>query len=102
MNVCYWVAIIIHYFRQFYRVQGSEPYIEDIYTAIEKSKASDDIFTRFFNHTIFLFLGLLGIIAFSTFNAISSAMIAQVESVGIETINIILFLVQLMLFSSYL
>jgi len=102
INVCYWVAIIIHYFRQFYRVQGSEPYIEDIYTAIEKSKASDTIFTRFFNHTIFLFLGLLGIVAFSTFNALSSLVIDQVVNAGFDAINITLFLVQLGLFSSYL
>jgi len=102
VNVCYWVAIIIHYFRQFYRVQWSEPYIEDIYTAIEKSKASDEIFTRFFNHTIFLFLMFLGIVGFSTLNAISSILIDQVASFGIDVVNVTLFLVQLGLFSSYL
>lgn len=102
LNVIYWTIIIIKYLYSFYKVQWNEPYIEDIYTCIKKSNDSDKIFTQFFNQTIFLLLILAGITVFSVFTAISSLLVWWATNFWVGAINVILLIVQLGLFSSYL
>ncbi|MGE4444420.1 MAG: hypothetical protein AB7E37_05515 [Candidatus Altimarinota bacterium] len=101
-NVIYWTFIICLYLYRFYKIQGSEPHIEDIYTCIRKSKESDAIFTKFFNQTIFLLLILALITIFSTFTAISSLLVGGATGFGVGAINVILLIVQVGMFSSYL
>lgn len=75
LNVFYWIYIIIVYLYRFYKIHGSKPEIVDIYTSLKKSKKSAEIFTKFFNQTIFLLLILVIITGFSTATAISHFLI---------------------------
>lgn len=102
LNVFYWTFIICLYLYRFYKIQGSQPHIEDIYTCIKKSKESDEIFTRFFNQTLFLLIILAGITVFSSFTAISSLIIWWATGFGVWAGNALLLIIQLWLFYSYL
>ncbi|MDD5770046.1 MAG: hypothetical protein PHE25_03695 [Candidatus Gracilibacteria bacterium] len=103
LNVFYWVLIICIYLIRFYKIQGNEPHIEDIYSCLKKSKNSDIIFTKFFNQTIFLLLTLILITIFTGFSAVSSLVLGGgVDGFGIGVINIVLLIVQLGLFFGYL
>lgn len=108
INVFYWILIICIYIIRFYKIQWNEPYIEDIYSCLKKSKDSDIIFTRFFNQTIFLLLSLVWITIFASFTAISSLIIEWWDTLLWATrfwawaINAVLFIIQLGLFYSYL
>ncbi|MBW7954794.1 hypothetical protein H3C61_03195 [Candidatus Gracilibacteria bacterium] len=102
LNVFYWTFIIITYLINFYKIVGSKPVITDIYTAIKKSRESDEIFTKFFNQTLFLLILLFGITIFTSFTAISEFIIGGTTNFGVGVINAILLIVQLGLFYSYL
>lgn len=102
INVLYWVIIIIIYMYKFYKIQWNQPYIEDIYTCIKKSKESDIIFTKFFNQTLFLFIILFWITIFSCFSAISHLLLWGTAAFWIWIANAFLLIIQLMLFYSYL
>lgn len=102
LNVFYWTFIICWYLLRFYQIQWSEPYIEDIYTCIKKSKESDQIFAKFFNQTIFLLIILASITVFSTFTAISSLLVGWTTGFWVWAINVVLLIAQLGLFYAYL
>lgn len=102
LNVFYWTFVICWYLLRFYNIQGSEPYIEDIYTSIKKSKESDAIFAKFFNQTLFLLIILTGITIFSSVSAISSLLVWGTTGFGIGAINAVLLIAQLGLFYGYL
>ncbi len=102
LNVFYWTFIICWYLLRFYQIQWSEPYIEDIYTCIKKSKESDQIFAKFFNQTIFLLIILASITVFSTFTAISSLLVGGTTGFWVWAINVVLLIAQLGLFYAYL
>lgn len=101
-NVFYWTFVICWYLLRFYNIQGSEPYIEDIYTSIKKSKESDAIFAKFFNQTLFLLIILTGITIFSSVSAISSLLVWGTTGFWIGAINAVLLIAQLGLFYWYL
>ncbi len=102
LNVFYWTFIIILYLYKFYKIQWNEPYIEDIYSCLKKSKDNDIIFTKFFNQTLFLLIILAGITIFTSFTAVSSLLVGWTTWFGVWAINAILLIVQLGLFFSYL
>ncbi len=102
LNVFYWTFIIIIYLVNFYKIVWSKPVITDIYTAIKKSRESDEIFTKFFNQTLFLLILLFWITIFTSFTAISEFIIWWTTNFWVWVINAILLIVQLGLFYSYL
>lgn len=102
LNVFYWTFIIITYLINFYKIVWSKPVITDIYTAIKKSRESDEIFTKFFNQTLFLLILLFWITIFTSFTAISEFIIWWTTNFWVWVINAILLIVQLGLFYSYL
>lgn len=102
LNVFYWTFVICWYLLRFYKIQWSEPHIEDIHTCIKKSKESDVIFAKFFNQTIFLLLILTFITIFSTFTAISSLLVWGATGFWVGAVNVILLIAQVGLFYSYL
>ncbi|NCP77044.1 hypothetical protein GW830_02825 [bacterium] len=102
LNVIWWFIIVIVYIRRFYHIQGSKPYIEDIYFAIEKSKHSDEAFVNFFNQTVLLLLLLFVITLFALFTSISGIFLSDVTHFSFGIINAFLLLFQLGLFYGYL
>lgn len=107
LNVFYWVIIICIYLIQFYKIQWNEPYVEDIYSCLKKSKDSDLIFTKFFNQTIFLLFTLIGITIFTSFTTFSTLIngwntLSGATSFWFWAINAVLLIIQLGLFYSYL
>lgn len=102
INVFYWLIIVINYIKKYYYLQWSKPYIEDIYSCINKNKESDKIFTSFFNQTIFLLLFLIWIGVFTWITSWISLINGKSLSSWINIINTLLILVQIWLFYWYL
>lgn len=102
LNVFYWTFIIIVYLYRFYKIQWSEPYIEDIYSCLKKSRDNDIIFTKFFNQTLFLLIILAWITIFTSFTAVSSLLVWWTTWFWVWAINAFLLIIQLWLFFSYL
>lgn len=102
INVVWWLIIVIVYIRRFYLIQGNKPYIEDIYSAIRKSRLSDAAFENFFNQTVLLLLILTGMTVFVLFTSITRIFISGDINISLEIINIFLFIVQTGLFYGYL
>ena len=108
INVVYWVFIIIIYIKNYYKVLWVKPYIEDIYSCIKKSKLSDEIFTNFFNQTLFLLFMLVLIAVFIIFSWVT-VLIADLSSskswsisFWIWILNWFLMLIQIWFFYNYL
>lgn len=106
INITYWVIIIVLYIIEFYRVHWSQPLLEDIHSALRKSQASDEIFTKFFNHTIFILVVLFAIFAFTTITGIISVIGSftseSATNFWVNIWNSLLLLVQIMLFYSFM
>lgn len=102
INVIYWIYIVIKYIYSFCVVQWNKPYIEDIYSAIKKSKDSDWIFTKFYNQTIFLLIFLFWITIFSIFTSVTNILENLDWTFSFWVINAALLIVQLLLFYSFL
>lgn len=102
LNVAYWIVVVINYIKKYYDLQGSKPYIEDIYSCIKKNKESDAIFTSYFNQTIFLLLFLVGIAAFTGFTSAVALLAGKDLSSGVNIVNTLLILFQIWLFYGYL
>ena len=100
LNVLYWIIIIFIYLKRYYHINWSESYIEDIYSAIEKNKESDKIFTSFFNQTLFLLIVLFLVAGFSVFTAFTWFWAPKWFSFWV--VNVILIFFQIWLFYSYL
>lgn len=94
--------VVTVYIRRFYNIQGNQPYIEDIYSAIKKSKHSDEAFEHFFNQTIFLLITLVGITVFVLFTSIRSILFSGDIQASLGMVNAFLLLIQAGLFYSYL
>lgn len=102
VSVIYWVIIVITYIYRFCKVHWSKPYIEDIYSALDKSKSSDKIFTRFFNQTIFLLIFLLWITVFSVFTSVTNLLENLDWTFSFWIANAFLLIIQFWLFYSFL
>lgn len=102
LNVAWWLVIVVIYIRRFYNIQGNEPYVEDIYSAIKKSEHSDEAFANFFNQTLLLLFILIGLTAFTVFTSISSLFFSGGTQASFGMINAFLFIVQSGLFYGYL
>lgn len=101
-NVLWWLIVVIIYIRRFRNIQGNKPYIEDIYSAIAKSKLSDTAFENFFNQTILVLIILLGITIFIVFTSIMGAFVTGSSSISFGMGNALLFIIQVSLFYGYL
>lgn len=102
INISYWIYVVIVYIRSFIKINWSKPYIEDIYSAIKKSKDSDDVFSDFLNQTIFLLIFLLIIVVFSVTTAITAALTNFDQQVWAWFVNAFLLLIQCGLFIWFL
>lgn len=102
VNVLYWLYVVIVYLKNFYKIQWSKPYIEDIYSAIKKSKDSDEVFSNFFNQTIFVLIFLIIIVIFSITTATTAALTNFDEQVWLWFFNAILLIIQFGLFLWFL
>lgn len=103
INVIFWFYIILNYLYNFYKIYGSTPCIEDIESAIAKNKKSDIIFTGFFNQTVFLFFVMIIISIFIIINSVYTiSWLKDAWFLSINLLNIVLILIQLGLFISYL
>lgn len=103
INVLWWLIVVIVYIRRFHSIQGNKPYIEDIYSAIRKSRLSDEAFENFFNQTVFLLIILVGIAAFIVFRVTMEMLLSGLDSnMPIAAANILLILIQTGLFYGYL
>lgn len=101
-NVVWWFIVVIVYIRGFHSIQGNKPYIEDIYSAIKKSKLSDRAFERFFNQTVLLLLILVGTTVFVLFTSLTSIFISGNANMSTGMINVFLLIIQTTLFYGYL
>jgi len=97
INIVYWIFVIILYLYRFYKIHGSEPYIEDVYSSIRKAKLWNEAFTKFFNQTIFLFILNIAIFFFIVFS-----MVFMDYSFGFSILNLFLIFIQIWLFYSFL
>lgn len=101
LNILYWIFVIFSYIYKFYKINWSSPCIEDIYTAINKSIKSDEIFSKFFNQTIFLFIILFLITIFSIISSIFY-IIKWNFWFWIQLSNVFLFIIEVILFYMFL
>lgn len=101
-SVFYWTVIVINYIAKYYRLQGSKPYIEDIYSCIAKNKESDDVFTSVFNQTVLILFLLIGTAAFTSVTSIMSMLDGGTLSFGVNIGNTLLVFLQIGLFYGYL
>ncbi len=101
-NVLYWIIVVIIYIKHFYEIQWSKPYIEDIYSCIKKSKMSDEVFTSFFNQTIFLLFSLVWIAVFTGITSWISLLNWWDLTFWVNITNTALLLFQIWLFYWYL
>jgi len=102
INVVWWLIVVIIYIRRFYLIQGNKPYIEDIYSAIKKSKLSDAAFENFFNQTVLLLLILTGITVFVLFTSFTRIFVSGDSNISMDMINVLLLIIQTGLFYGYL
>lgn len=102
INIIYWLFIVVLFIFKFYKINWSYPYIEDIHSAIKKSKKSDILFTRFFNQTIFLFLVLFVLTIFTFVTSIIALVSWWAYWFWVWILNSFLLLGQTMLFFWYL
>lgn len=102
LNIIYWIVIVFLYIFRFYKINWNYPYIEDIYSSINKSRKSDEVFTKFFNQTIFLFLLLFSITLFSVINSIMYIINWWAFWFWAQILNVFLLIVELILFYSFL
>lgn len=96
------MAIVISYIKKYYNLQWSKPYIEDIYSCIRKNKESDEIFTSFFNQTVFLLFFLIGIGLFTAITSGYAFINGKELSSGVNVVNTLLIFIQIGLFYGYL
>lgn len=101
-NIVYWVSIVFWYIYRFYKIQWSNPHIEDIYSAIKQSKDNDKIFQSFFNQTVFLLILLFIITVISVITWIIWLLKWWSETFWVWIFNAFLLLFQLGLFYWYL
>lgn len=94
LNVLWWLVVVIIYIRRFAHIQGNEPYIENIYSAIKKSEDSDIAFTHFFNQTLLLLILLFAITIFILFTTITSAFAGGSVHFSFSMINAFLLMIQ--------
>lgn len=102
LNVVYWIVIVIIYIENYYKIRWSKPYIEDIHSCITKSKKSDEIFTKFFNQTIFLLFTLLWITIFTWVTSVYWLIEWWNVTFWVNITNTLLLLFQIGLFYWYL
>lgn len=102
INVIYWIVVVVVYIYHFYEIQWSKPYIEDIHTCIKKSKMSDEVFTSFFNQTIFLLFSLVWIAIFTWITSWISLINWWDVTFWVNITNTALLLFQIWLFYWYL
>lgn len=102
INIIYWVFIVILFIYRFYKIQWSVPYVQDVHSAIKKSKESDVVFTRFFNQTIFLFVVLFILSIFTSFTWLASLFWWWAFGFWVGLVNSFLLIIQTLLFYSYL
>lgn len=98
----WWFIVVIVYIRRFHSIQGNKPYIEDIYSAVKKSRLSDRAFEYFFNQTVLLLMLLVGITVFVLFTSITSIFISGNSNISLGMINVFLLMIQTGLFYGYL
>lgn len=94
INVIWWLIVVVIYIRRFAAIQGDRPYIEDIYSAIRKSRLSDTAFERFFNQTIFLLIILVGITVFVLLTSMASILLSGGTSASFGMINAFLLIIE--------
>lgn len=102
INVLLWLIIVGIYIRRFYTIQGNQPYIEDIHSAIKKSKHSDEAFEHFFNQTVLLLILLVGITVFVLFTSVMSLFFSGDIEASFGMMNAFLLMIQTGLFYGYL
>ncbi len=102
LNITYWVFVVVVFIYRFYKILWSAPYIEDIYSAIKKSKQSDVVFTKFFNQTVFLFFVLFILTFFTLITWIFSLLSWWALGFWLWILNSFLLITQTILFYSYL